>query len=182
MFDEYAYVLSIKGNNAIVIGAKYLTTLEVILRKGCEETNVGELLYIGKDKREKVYSIRKKSTESELAKVEELDFLNILETIIKENESYYLNFINNAKPLSLKRHQLQLLPNAGDKNFQKIISERENKLFDSLADFESRTEFNIVKSIAKRIHLELTDPDKYFFFVRKPRIKGDIDISPSREK
>jgi len=179
MFDEYAYVLAVKGNNAMVIGCKYLTPLEVILRKGTDATTVGEKLYIGKEKREKVYSIRKKLSSEEMAKIEPEEFIPILETIVKENSEFYLNFINNSKPISIKRHQLQVLPNVGDKSFQKIISERDKEPFKSLEDVEERADFNAVKSIAQRVYNELTEPDKYFFFVKKPKLtKGDQDIPP----
>ncbi len=171
MFDEQAYVLQIKDNNAYVIGTKYLTPLEIILRKGIDsETKVGEKLYIGKEKREKVYSIRKKLDPEDLKKIDELDVIPILEKIIDENESFYVNFINNSKSASIKRHQLQLLPNIGEKAFQKIISERENKFFESLEDLENRADINIRKSIAKRIFDELTAPDKYYLFVKNPKL------------
>lgn len=171
MLDERAYVVSITGNNAIVIGSKYLTPLEVILRKGSEETNIVELLYIGKEKREKVYSIRKKSSADELVKVDETDFIGVLETIIRQNAEFSVNFLNNSKAASLKRHQLQLIHNVGEKIFQRLIEEREKEPFNSLEDAEERAESEIVKLLAKRIHLELTAPDKYYLFVKNPKQK-----------
>jgi len=167
MFDEYAHVISIKGDNAIVIGSKYLTPLEVILRKGTS-TEPGEKLYIGKDRREKVYSIRRRVTHTELKNIDEEDFLSYLNKIVTENDSFFTDFINNSKPQSINRHQLQLLSNIGEKNLNKILTEREKKQFTCLDDVEKRTELNVKKSITNRIFVELTNPDeKVFLFVKK---------------
>jgi putative nucleotide binding protein len=163
MYDDYAYIFQIKGSNAFVLGANNLNALEILIRKDAS-VSIGEKLYIGKEKREKVYSIKRKLASNDMKKADDGEVLSVIETIVIENEDKYIEFVNNSRSLTIKRHQLQLIPNIGEKIFKLVLEEREKEKYKNFKDFNSRTGLAMEKNIAKRIYLELTGEEKISLF------------------
>lgn len=98
--------------------------------------------------------------------------LNNLPTIIKNivitHESRYINFLNQAHPLTSQMHQLQLLPGIGQKRLWSILEARKTDFFSSFSDFSERTNISDPMSIfTNRILLELEDSPKYYLFIKK---------------
>lgn len=105
----------------------------------------------------------------------------VLESYVKEHESNFVDFINSAGPITLKRHSLEILPGVGKKLMWEIINYREKHPFTTFKEIhENIPGFKPVEVIAKRIIEELSDEDqKRFLFVKHRRRHTD---DRSREK
>jgi putative nucleotide binding protein len=61
-----------------------------------------------------------------------------LAAIIEDNEQQFINWYNNAQPIGLRKHQLDVLPDIGDIRREEIIDERRREPFADFADLETR--------------------------------------------
>lgn len=93
----------------------------------------------------------------------------VVEEILERNEEHFIDFFNEAQPVSLRLHQLNLLPGIGDKIRDGILDSRKRSgPFNSYEDLEVRVDgLHDPKSVlAERILEELQDDDmKYYLFV-----------------
>lgn len=58
--------------------------------------------------------------------------------IVEAHEKRYVDFFNEAQPVSLRLHQLNLLPGIGDKLRDSILDQRKRSPFESFQDLEER--------------------------------------------
>lgn len=175
--EEYAIILDYLPNGyplegkttplAQAVGETNLILLELVPRKGIM-FEMGERVYIGEGKREKVYYILgrlKKEKITESAK----DQLRIfIEKIVKTNQEKYITFFNKADPINKRIHQIELLPGLGKKYVNEIIVQREENEFTSFEDMKKRVH-NLPfpeKAIEKRIFQELTEDERYNLFTQ----------------
>ncbi len=96
----------------------------------------------------------------------ELEYL--IEDIIDEQEDRFIDFFNRAQPISLRLHQLNLLPGIGDKLRDNILDARRRQPFQSFDDLEQRVSglHNPRGILIERIKEELRDDSlKYYLFV-----------------
>lgn len=96
----------------------------------------------------------------------ELEYL--VEELIEDDEDRFVDFFNRAQPISLRLHQLNLLPGIGDKLRDGILEERSRQPFESFDDLEERvTGLHDPRGIIiERIMDELRDGSlKYHLFV-----------------
>jgi len=151
---------------AQAIGEKNFTLLELIPRR--EATlQQGEKVYIGEDKRDKIYYIlgrlkREKLTESAKSQLREF-----IKAAVKENEKRFVEFFNKAEAMNKRTHQIELLPGFGKKHMKEILDKREEKEFENFEDMKKRIS-NLPdpeKAIEKRIYLELTNIERYNLFI-----------------
>jgi len=175
--EEYAIVLDYLPNGyplerkmmpiAQAIGEKNLVLLELVPRRGMS-LEIGEKVYIGEGKRDKVYYIlgrmqREKITESAKQQLEKL-----IEKFVKENEKQFVDFFNKAEAINKRIHQLELLPGLGKKYTKEILEQRKEKDFESFEDMKKRIP-NLPfpeKTIEKRILQELTEFERYNLFTK----------------
>jgi len=151
---------------AQAIGKKTLILLELVPRRG-EKLDVGEEVYIGEGKRDKIYYIlgrlhRDKLTES--AKNQLQDFV---EKIVKETEQRFVDFFNKSEAINKRLHQIELLPGFGKRHMQEILKQRKEQEFVSFEDMKKRIQ-NLPdpeKAIQKRILAELINTERYNLFV-----------------
>jgi len=98
----------------------------------------------------------------------ELDY--VIEEIVEADQERFVDFFSEAQPVSLRLHQLNLLPGIGDKLRDNILDERKRGPFESFDDLEERVSgLHDPKSvIIDRIFQELTEAEdlKYSIFVR----------------
>ena len=132
-YEEYAYVLdyssqgkskTVRGRDGVVIialGEERLTLLEIL---GVEDStfDVGEKIYIGKEGRTKVQSVLGKLDYEQTTGSAQIELDNVVKTIVTENEERFVNYINNAQPLTPRRHSLELIPGIG-KTYLKLLIE-----------------------------------------------------------
>jgi putative nucleotide binding protein len=156
---------------AQVIGIEYFTLLEVV-PKADVSLKAGEKVYVGKEEREKIDYIKRRIAFKDLTSNSVSEIEKTIEKIVCEDEKKYVEFFNNARSLTLKRHQLELLPGLGKKHMLNAIEERRKKSFESFKDIEERVKLmpQVVRTIVKRImeELEGEDDTRHYLFVRPP--------------
>jgi putative nucleotide binding protein len=151
---------------AQAIGKTNLTLLELVPRRGVA-LDIGEEVYIGEGKRDKVYYIlgrlkREKLTESAKNQLQEF-----IKKIVKEREKEFVEFFNKAEAINKRVHQIELLPGFGKKHMNDILKQREEKPFENFEQMKERIQ-NLPdpeKAIEKRIIEELTNVERYNLFV-----------------
>ncbi|WP_436935064.1 DUF655 domain-containing protein [Halovenus marina] len=97
----------------------------------------------------------------------ELDY--VIEDLVEENEDRFVDVYNDAQPITLRLHQLNLLPGIGKKLRNNILDQRKRTPFESFEDLESRVDglHNPEEILVERILEELKEDDlKYRLFVR----------------
>ncbi|MFB6253648.1 MAG: DUF655 domain-containing protein [Halobacteriaceae archaeon] len=91
-----------------------------------------------------------------------------IEEIVEENEDEYVDFYNNAQPITLRLHQLNLLPGIGKKLRNDILDARKREPFESFEEVEERISglHDPKQTLVDRILEEIRDEDlKYRNFV-----------------
>ncbi len=92
----------------------------------------------------------------------------VVEDLVEEHEERFVNFYNDAQPITLRLHQLNLLPGIGKKLRNGILDERKRKPFESFEELSERVSglHDPDEIIVERILEELRDDDlKYQTFV-----------------
>ncbi len=155
---------------AQLIGMESFTLLEVVPRSGVELKALDEV-YIGKDERPQVDHIKRRVTHKELTNTSLNELEAAIQKIVLGNESRYVGFYNTSSSLSLKMHQIELLPGLGKKHMMQILGERQKAPFASFEDMRKRLyPFpDPLVAIVKRIVEELEEKDsKFYLFTRPP--------------
>ncbi len=154
------------------IGEAFFTLLEVSIKEG-KVTSVGDKVYVGKDasKRTIVDKIKRRLRYDDLSTSAKENLFNVVRKIVEANEERFVSFINHAGPLSVRVHQLELIPGIGKKNIELIIREREKEPFKNFDDVKSRVPSwqDPVGSFAYRIVEELSKKERHYFFVLPSR-------------
>ena len=176
MKDEYAIVLDFLPHGkptdrkpepiAQVLGEKFFNLLEVVVKEG-EKVKVGDRIYIGTEKRDKVKYIRGRISYDDLTSLAKDELEMILEEIIGKDEKRFANFFNLAGPITTRLHSLELLPGIGKKHMWDIIDERKKKKFESLKELQERIKMlpDPKRMVIRRIIDELKGKDRYRLFV-----------------
>ncbi|WP_049921246.1 DUF655 domain-containing protein [Halopiger djelfimassiliensis] len=88
--------------------------------------------------------------------------------LVEEHEERFVDFYNEAQPITLRLHQLNLLPGIGKKLRNSILDERKRKPFESFEELSERVSglHDPDEVLVERILQELRDDDlKYQTFV-----------------
>lgn len=156
---------------AQVVGVDYFTLLEIIPKENAD-LKVGEKIYVGKDARDKVDHIKKRITFNELTINSVTELEKIVDQVVSENEKKFVDFFNKSGSITIRRHQLELLPGLGKKHLFQILDERVKKPFDSFEEISKRISLmpNPKKLITRRILEELKGEDdpRHYLFARPP--------------
>lgn len=163
-FDERPSYM--KTPIAQVIGGEHFVLLELVPKKGVHLQPYEEV-YIGEGKRDKIHHIIGKLPISKLTTTGKSELEFVVKDAIKKNEKRFVDFFNNAGPLSTRMHQLELLPGLGKKHMWQIVEAREEKPFESFGDIKKRVKLmpDPEKVIIKRIVKELQGSEKHRIFV-----------------
>ena len=178
-YEEYAYVLdftalgkskTVRGREGVIVtalGEERLTLLEIL---GVEDSTfeVGEKIYIGKEGRTKVQSVLGKLDYEMITGSAQSELDNVVKTIVTENEPRFVDYVNNAQPLTPRKHSLELIPGIG-KTYLKLIIEQINKQkFVNYEEMEDRAGLKEpVKHLSKRILEEIAGETQFRLFVKR---------------
>ena len=150
---------------AQAIGEQNLILLELIPRKGIS-LNLGEAVYIGEGKRDKIYYIKGRLHREKLTETAKKQLEEFIKDVVKKREKEFVDFFNKADAINKRTHQIELLPGMGKKHMQEILKQRKEKEFESFEDMKKRIP-NLPdpeKAIEKRIFQELTNLERNNLF------------------
>jgi putative nucleotide binding protein len=175
--EEYALILEYLPNGyplekrmiplAQAVGEKSLILLELVPRRGIN-LEIGERVYIGEGKREKIYYILGRLSKEKLTESAKDQLQEFIKRIVKEREEEFVEFFNNSTAINKRIHQIELIPGFGKRHMKEILNKREEENFKNFQDMKDRIQ-NLpdpVKAIEKRIFQELTSIERYNLFVR----------------
>ena len=184
MREEYAKILDFlprgyaRAKRQEPIAQAITTTkfvlLELIPKEG-KTINIGEKVYIGPGERDKIRSILGRIPYSKLTGTAVSELQKAVEEIVTENEKRFVEFYNKAESISIREHQLDLLPGLGKKSLWDFLEERKKGEFKSFEDIKKRVPSfpDPKKLIIKGILQELEGNEKKYLFVEvyipKPR-------------
>ncbi len=151
---------------AHAVGKKNFTLLEIVPRRGIK-LEIGEEVYIGEGKRDKVYYILGKLPFSKISENAKKLLQEYIEKQIQADEKRFVEFFNVAQPINTRLHQLELLPGFGKKHTEAVLEERNKKTFESFEELKERIS-NLPDprtAIVKRIEEELKGEERHYLFI-----------------
>lgn len=181
MKDENAIVLDFLEHGrpggpsepvAQVIGTENFNLLEIVPREDVR-VKAGDEVYIGEGDREEVKYIKGKITTNELTETAKSELDYVLEDLVERNEEKFVEFFNEAAPLTPRQHALELMPSIGEKHMWQILDERDEGEFESLDDIRERVDLlpDPRKILVKRLKSELSGEEKHYLFTVPPKGK-----------
>lgn len=174
--EEYAIILDylpygypLEGKMrplAQAIGKTGLTLLQLIPRKGIS-LEVGEEVYIGEGKRDKIYYIMGRLNYETLTENGKIQLEDFLTKLIKSDEEKYIKFFNESEAVNTRIHQIELLPGYGKKHMKEILEARKEKTFESFEELKKRLPSlpDPKTAIQKRIMQELGGKERNRLFI-----------------
>ncbi len=181
--EEYAYVLDFMSTGksfstksepiAQLVGEEWFTLLEVTPKPGAT-MSLGERVYIGREERDKVSLIKARITYNDLTQTAKNGLQKTILQVISANEKRFVDVFNNAGPLNIRQHSLELLPGIGKKHLEAILKARQEKRFESFDDINKRVLLlqEPKKLITERIMRELQGSERFYMFT-KPYVKRE---------
>jgi putative nucleotide binding protein len=170
--EEYAIILEYLPNGyplegkmmpvAQAVGEENFTLLELVPRRGISLED-GERVYIGGEKRDKIYYILGRLPKDKLTESAKNHLQEFINDAVKKKEAKFVEFFNEAQAINKRIHQIELLPGMGKKHTKEILTQRKEKKFESFDEIKKRIP-NIPdpeKAIGKRIFQELTNFERY---------------------
>jgi putative nucleotide binding protein len=147
------------------IGKKRFTLLELCPKKGIF-LQPSEEVYIGEGKREQIHHILGRLQYDKITNTGVSTLEIVIKELVKAREKEFVDFFNRAQPITIRMHQLELLPGLGKKHMNAIIEARKDKPFESFEDLKIRVKLipDPEKTVMRRIILELEGKEKHRIF------------------
>lgn len=148
------------------LGKERFTLLEIVPKKGIFVKSYEEV-YIGEGKRDKVHHVNGKLNIDKLTQTAKAELEFVINEMVSKKEKDFVDFFNNAQPLSTRMHSLELLPGLGKKHMWEIIEERRGEPFKDFEDIKKRVKLlpDPKKLIIKRILNEILGKEKHLLFI-----------------
>jgi putative nucleotide binding protein len=158
---------TMKSPIAQALGLNHLTILELVPKKDVF-LQPNQEVYIGEGKRDQIHHIKGRIPTEKLTATAQNALPHAIKDMVNKDEAKYVAFFNIAQPLSMRMHQLELLPGLGKKHMWEVIQARKGKPFESFEDLKNRVKLlpDPKQAIVKRILLELEGNEKYKIFVK----------------
>ncbi|HLC69082.1 MAG TPA: DUF655 domain-containing protein [Candidatus Bilamarchaeaceae archaeon] len=155
-----------------LVGDKFFTLLEATVKPDAS-LMLGQKVYVGKEGRQEVERIKGRIQFSDLTNASKETLPAVLKKIIQSREKEFVDFLNRARPVSIRVHTLDLLPGVGKKNMEALLQEREKQPFESFEDLKKRipTITDPMAIFVHRILSELQGNEKYYLFTKPPSIR-----------
>ncbi|QCC47169.1 DUF655 domain-containing protein [Halobellus limi] len=156
-----------KSPLAYALGERDFRLFEVTLADDAD-VSIGDRVVIGPTEARDAVSGFKQVTYDDLSNTANAELEYAIEEIVEANEQRFVDFYNDAQPITLRLHQLNLLPGIGKKLRNNILDQRKRGPFESFEDVEERVSglHRPKEVLVERILEELRDDDlKYKTFV-----------------
>ncbi|MBU1111349.1 MAG: DUF655 domain-containing protein [archaeon] len=156
-----------KAAVAQAIGTEHLTILELVPKKDVFLQPMQEV-YIGEGKREEIHHTKGRIPYEKLSSTARSELEHAISKVVSKKEAQFIEFFNKAQPLSLRMHQLELLPGLGKKHMNMVLAARTEKPFESFEDLKNRVKLlpDPKSIIIKRIISEIQGKEKYRIFTK----------------
>jgi putative nucleotide binding protein len=147
------------------IGKTRFSLLEMVPREGVY-LNIGDEVYIGEGKREKIHHVEGRISLDKLTNTAQGELQHVIEQLVKSDEKRFVEFFNKAQPLSTRMHSLELLPGIGKKHMWEVLEARSDGDFSSFEDIKQRVKLlpEPQKLVIRRILEELRGDEKHRLF------------------
>ncbi len=192
-FESHAYVLAVippkmflrdnrpRGETVVqAVGESFFTLLELAPRRNVK-LHPQERVPLHKNARGKIDHVRRRIFYEDLAPESAEELPLIVEIIVTKFEHKFVQFFNEAKPITTRMHSLQLLPGVGQTLMWAILEERKKEPFKSFEDIADRTKLQHPKKVlTARIIEELKEDVKRWLFVKPPRRDDNNRDRPPR--
>ena len=149
------------------IGKEHFVLLELIPAPGVSLQPYDEV-YIGEGKRDQISYIKGTLYMGKLTQTAKSELPFIIKKVVDENESKFIEFFNSSGPISLRAHQLELLPGIGKRHAKDLLEIRQKDPFSSFEDIKKKVSSipDPKKAIIDRVMSELEGKDRFRLFVR----------------
>jgi len=175
---------------AQVIGNTYFTLLEVVPKKDEAGKYVDLKLdmdnhtpvYIGKGERDKIHFIKRRIMFLDLTSISQAEVPIVIKEIVESDPKRFLDFFNKSQPITMRQHQLELLPKVGKKLMWEILAERNKAVFTSFDDIKNRVKNmpNPEEVILERIMQEIRGETKRYIFTATPPVQEQDGMGQGR--
>jgi len=178
--EEYAIVLDFLPNGysqddrpmfkktpiVQAMGKNNFTLLELVPKKDVF-LQPSEDVYIGEKERDKIHHINGRLQLSKLTPTAKAELEPLIQKVVREDQTRFVEFFNTAQPLSTRMHSLELLPGLGKKHMWQILEERRGEPFKSFEDLRNRVKLmpDPEKIIIRRILKELERSEEHYIFL-----------------
>ena len=156
-----------KSPLAYALGESDFQLLELTITDDADVSIGDRIVLAPDDEREVVGRIREVDYD-DLSNAANSELEYVVEEVVDRNERRFVDFYNEAQPITLRLHQLNLLPGIGKKLRNDVLDERKRAPFESFEELEDRISgLHDPKGVlVDRILEELRDEDlKYRTFV-----------------
>lgn len=147
------------------VGKDHFVLFELVPRAEVKVSQNDEI-YIGEGERKKIKYIKGTLGYDDLTQSSKTELPHILKKLVETHSERFVKFFNNAGPISLRSHSLELLPGVGKKHTRQILEERRKSKFEDLNDFKKRVTSvsHPEKVVVDRIIAELKGKDRHRLF------------------
>ncbi|WP_144903327.1 DUF655 domain-containing protein [Halobellus captivus] len=156
-----------KSPLAYAIGERDFRLFEITLEDDAD-VSIGDRIVIGPSEARDAVAGFKQVMYDDLSNTASAELEYAIEEIIEANERRFVDFYNDAQPITLRLHQLNLLPGIGKKLRNNVLDQRKRGPFESFEELEERVSglHRPKEVLIERIIEELRDDDlKYKAFV-----------------
>jgi len=156
-----------KPEIAYAVGEAGFSLFELTLADG-SDVSIGDRIVVAPDADSDVVTRYREIGYDELSRGAEQELEYVIEEIVERHPQRFLDYFNEAQPLTLRLHQLNVLPGIGEKLRDDILESRKREgPFESYEDLEERIGglHDAKGTVADRIVEELTEDVKYRAFV-----------------
>ena len=164
------HAAAIKREPAVqLLGTHFFTLLEASVKPDASIA-IGQKVCVGKEGRLEVEHIKGRIKYDDLTHGAKEFLPNIVKKAVIEREKDFVDFLNKAKPISIRVHTLDLLPGIGKKTMEALLAEREKKPFENFVELHKRVPSlsDPAHVFTSRILSELEGKEKYFLFTKPP--------------
>ena len=156
-----------KSPLAYALGERDFRLFELTLSDDAD-ISIGDRVVIGPTEARDAVAGFKEVQYGDISNTANAELEYAIEAIVDEHEERFVDFYNDAQPITLRLHQLNLLPGIGKKLRNNILDQRKRGPFESFEEVEERVSglHNPKEVLIERIIEELRDDDlKYKAFV-----------------
>ncbi|WP_049980858.1 DUF655 domain-containing protein [Halolamina rubra] len=156
-----------KPEIAYAVGEEEFDLFELTLVDGAD-VSIGDRIVVAPDADRELVDRYREIQHDDLSRGAEQELEYVIEEIVDRHPKRFLDYFNDAQPLTLRLHQLNVLPGIGDKLRDDILDSRKRQgPFESFEDLEERISglHDAKGTVVDRIIEELTEDVKYRAFV-----------------